>query len=229
MSSNIRDKDIRARGYVLRRTNYGEADRILNIITPIGKISAIAKGVRKEKSKLAGGIEMFSLTDFNIHQGRSEFGVVTGAKMIKYHSEIVKDFAKMELAAMILKKISIAAESSDNIEYFQIVDQCFAGLDMGEEAALIEAWFLIRLANAMGEEVNLYRDTEGKILSADKKYEWDKTEAAFFERDLGGYGENEIKMLRLMLSNNLSVVRRVKINNEIREKILTIARMVGRV
>ena len=106
MSSNTIKKDIRTLGYVLKRTNYGEADRILNLITPQGKISAIAKGVRKEKSKLAGGIEMFTLTDFNIHLGRGEFGVVTGVKMVKHYGEIVKDFSKMELAAMMLKKIN---------------------------------------------------------------------------------------------------------------------------
>ena len=58
MSRNMSD-EIKTLGFVLRRTNYGEADRILNLITPQGKISAIAKGVRKPKSKLAGGVEMF--------------------------------------------------------------------------------------------------------------------------------------------------------------------------
>ena len=44
---SIVNKDIKTKGYVIRRTNYGEADRILNIITPLGKLSAMAKGVRK--------------------------------------------------------------------------------------------------------------------------------------------------------------------------------------
>ena len=52
MSRNIQSKDIRTPGIVIRRVNYGEADRILTIITPSGKISAIAKGVRKAKSKV---------------------------------------------------------------------------------------------------------------------------------------------------------------------------------
>ena len=60
------NKDIRTQGFVLKRTNYGEADRILNIITPLGKYAVIAKSVRKSRSKLAGSIEMFSLIDFNI-------------------------------------------------------------------------------------------------------------------------------------------------------------------
>ena len=80
------DKDYRTLGIILRRTNYGEADRILNIITPRGKISAIAKAARKSKSKLAGGIEMFAKVDLNLHQGKSEFAIVTSAKMVKsYH------------------------------------------------------------------------------------------------------------------------------------------------
>ena len=52
-------KDIRTKSIVLRRTNYGESDRILNLLTENGVISVIAHGVRKEKSKLAGGIELF--------------------------------------------------------------------------------------------------------------------------------------------------------------------------
>ncbi|HRQ86596.1 MAG TPA: recombination protein O N-terminal domain-containing protein, partial [Candidatus Saccharibacteria bacterium] len=49
-------KTERTRAIILRRTNYGEADRILQLLTPEGRKSAIARGVRKEKSKLAGGI-----------------------------------------------------------------------------------------------------------------------------------------------------------------------------
>lgn len=53
-------------GIVLNRINFGEADRILTVITPDqGKLSLIAKGVRKEKSKLAGGIELFSVSNIS--------------------------------------------------------------------------------------------------------------------------------------------------------------------
>ena len=44
-------------GIVLARTDFGEADRILTMLSPdFGKLHLIAKGVRKERSKLAGGI-----------------------------------------------------------------------------------------------------------------------------------------------------------------------------
>ena len=57
----VNSKDLRTKAIVLRRTDYGEADRILQLLTPSGKRSVIARGVRKEKSKLAGGIELFSV------------------------------------------------------------------------------------------------------------------------------------------------------------------------
>ncbi|HEX2615498.1 MAG TPA: DNA repair protein RecO, partial [Nitrososphaera sp.] len=54
----------RSDALVISRTNFGEADRILTFLTPNhGKVRGIAKGVRKPKSKLAGGIELFSVCD----------------------------------------------------------------------------------------------------------------------------------------------------------------------
>ena len=226
MLNNMQNKDVRVLGYVLKRTNYGEVDRILNLITSQGKISAIAKGVRKEKSKLAGSIEMFTLADFNIHLGRGEFGVVTGAKMVKHYGEIVKDFGKMELAAMILKRANKLAEGSDNPEYFKIVDQSLATIDIGTDLRLIEAWSLLNFKKAMGEEVNLYRDVSGEKLIADHNYNWDVYEMAFARDNQGDYGANEIKLLRLMTSNDLKVVLRVKVQVDMVERILRLARTV---
>lgn len=227
MLSDISRKDIRTLGYVLRRTNYAEADRILSLITPQGKIAVIAKGVRKERSKLAGAIEMFSRTDFNIHVGRGEFGVVTGAKMQKYFGGIIKDLSKMELAAMILKKINKVAENSDNSEYFDIVDQSLTELDGDSNVELVEAWFLMNLMRAMGEEINLYYDVDGEKLSTEKRYIWNAMEKAFNKDERGGFGVDEIKMLRLIYSTDLKVVKRVKVDEGMISKIVGFARMLN--
>ena len=229
MLNNMQNKDIKTMGYVLKRTNYAEADRILNLITPQGKISAIAKGVRKEKSKLAGGIEMFTLSNYNIHLGRGEFGVITSAKMQKYHGNIIKNFTKMELAAMMLKKLSRAAENSDNSEYFEIINQCLASLDMSDDDGLTESWFLMRLGKAAGEEINLYRDADGEKLNPELRYFWNTGENSFMIHDNGDFGVNEIKMLRLLLTADLSVVKRVKVTPEMLQKIVGFTKMASRV
>ena len=202
--------DTKTLAYVLRRTTYGEADRILNLITPNGKISAIAKAARKEKSKLAGGIEMFSLIELNIHQGRGEIGVVTSARMLKYYDKLLADYARMELASFILKKINQAAEGSDSEELFKITDQSLAGLNKGMDLKLVESWFLINLLKNMGEEINLYRDLDGDKLDANLHYDWDGIEQAFIKNEHGDFGANEIKLLRLMSTAGLTVVNRIK-------------------
>ena len=175
--------DIKTKALVLRRTNYGETDRIVNFITPEGKISAIAKGVRKEKSKLAGGIELFSLFQINVHQGKSEMGVLTSAKMLKFYNALLKDYDKMQLAALILKKINAASESSDAEEFFDLALQSLEGLNSGISAELTEGWFLLNLAKVCGEEINLYRDTSGEKLEADRYYAWSRKRGIWSGRD----------------------------------------------
>lgn len=229
MSTNLQNKDLRTRAYVLRRTNYGEADRILNLLTPEGKVSVMAKGVRKEKSKLAGNIEMFCLIDINIHQGKSDFGVVTSAKMVKYCANLIKDFTKMELASLFLKKINAASENSDSDEFFAIIDQSFEGLDKNMDPRIVETWFWFSLAKACGEEINLYRDTSGQKLNPEKHYVWDITEAALKEHDNGDIGADEIKIMRLMLTSKLGLIEKIKGLSSKIDPILYISKSVNKI
>ena len=217
-------KDLKAHAYVLKRTNYGEADRILNLITPVGKISALAKGVRKPKSKLAGGIEMFSLVNVNLHFGKGEMAVLTGAKMEKFYGEILKDLGRMELAGEILKKVSKASDSVDSAEFFEIVDECLTTLDAGFSVELVEAWFLLNLARVMGEEINLYRDASGEKLEASLVYSWNGSEMVFYENENGEVNADVIKILRLMVSTKLDVILRIKNISEYVPVILEIAK-----
>ena len=226
MLNNTKNKDIKTLGYIMRRTNYGEADRILNIITPNGKVAAIAKGVRKEKSKLAGGVEMFTLAEYNIHFGKGELGIITMARMKRYCGEIVKDLDKLELAANILKKVSYAADNVDSPDFFSIVDQSLKAIDTKSDLRIVEAWSLLNIKRVMGEEVNLYRDTLSQELAENKKYNWDTQEMAFVENMLGEYEANDIKFLRLMVKGNLGIIKRVKVYDDTVVKALRLAQMV---
>lgn len=217
-------RDIKTQGIVLRRTNYGEADRILNIITPEGKLAVTAKGVRKPRSKLAGGVEMFTLSDLQVHMGRGELGVLTSAKMVWHFGEILKDYDKMQLAGTMLKKIGAAAEMVETARFFEITLDVLDGLDNGTDIRLVEAWFWLNLIRASGEEVNLYRDIEGEKLVVEGRYDWDGVGEAFAKREGGEYGADEIKLLRLMVATELKTVKRVKITPEMLEKVLRIAR-----
>lgn len=211
--------DLKTSGYVLRRTNYGEADRIINFITKDGYVSAIAKGVRKPRSKLAGGIEMFTLSELNFHFGKSDLATLIGAKMQKFHSNIMKDLAKMEKATEFLKAIGRFSSSIDSPDFFKILDTCLTALDKNQNLNLIDAWFYINLKKSAGEELNLYTDVNGEKLSANLTYFWHGTEMAFspinletatHNSDEDIVDANTIKLLRIIYTADLSIATRVK-------------------
>lgn len=211
----MRNEDLKTEGIILRRTNYAEADRILNIITPVGKVAAIAKGVRKPKSKLAGGVEMFCLSELVVHRGKGELGIITSARMKKQYGEIVKDLERMEIAAEMLKKIDKAAEGVGQGEFFEILRQSLEGLNNGMDLKLVVSWFRLNFKRASGEEMNLYRDNTGEKLAEGQRYDWLGAEEAFAVSENGEAGANEIKMLRLMATMDLAVVGRIKVNAEL--------------
>ena len=218
--------DLKTRGIVLRRTNYGEADRILSVLTPEGKVSVMAKGVRKAKSRLAGAVEMFTVSELQIHFGRGEMGTLTGAKMVEHFAELTRDLARLTLASEILKKVERVAEGTNTAEYYNIVNQSLAGLNSGVDMEMVEAWAVLNLRRVMGEELNLYRDTMGNKLVADAKYNWNGMEGAFELNKRGSFGADEIKLLRLMRVAGLSTVQRVKCDKKTMREAVSLTRIV---
>lgn len=212
-------KDIRTRAIVLRRTNYGESDRILNLITPLGKFSVLARGVRKEKSRLAGAVELFTVSDVVIHEGRGSLATLTSAKMLQFYGKILTNLQMLELASSFLKRVERVAEQTDNPEFFDLLDQALAGLDNGISPELVSAWFDFNLLRATGEEINLLYDARGEKLSPNQQYIWDSIEQALSSDPQGMIGASEIKLARLILSAKLKIVANVDKIAEILPKI----------
>lgn len=195
--------DLRTRALVLRRTNYGESDRILNLLTPEGKIAAVARGVRKEKSRLAGSIELFSIADVVIHQGKSKFATLTSAKMSQFFGNILSDLPALELAALMMKKVERATEQVSSPEYFSLLVQGLDGLNRQLNHELVQTWFLLNLARIGGEELNLIYDINGNKLNPEECYTWDIQEKSLRQYSSGDISSHEIKLARFLLSNKL--------------------------
>lgn len=220
-------KDLREKAIVLRRTKYGETDRILSLLTPSGKIDVIAKGVRKEKSKLAGGIELFSVSEVTVHQGRAnQLGILTSTRMLKFYNNIISDLSRLELASTALRKVNRLADDVKDPELFSVLNQTFAGLHDGLPLDLIESWCLFNLASLSGEPVNLFRDSTGLKLQPDQTYIWDNLENALRPDLNGPITANHIKLMRLMLVSSLAATAKVKSAEQLLPDILPIARSV---
>lgn len=215
---------LRTRAIVLRRTNVGETDRILNLLTPEGQKSVKAKGVRKEKSRLAGGIEMFSVSDVVIHEGKGELGILTSAKMLKFYGNILTEIGRLELASKILKLVDKATRQIDSSEFFSITEQTFAAINDGYNLDLVEAWFLFNLAKTAGMDLNLLRDQAGEKLVAERNYHWDNLDAVLVPDEDGKIIAEHIKLMRLMLAAPFSTIAKVQDTAKLLPEILYIAR-----
>lgn len=187
------------KGTVLNRTDFGEADRILTFLTDDrGKIRAIAKGVRKSKAKLAGSIELFSISDLTLIVGRSELDTLISARLVKHYGNIVKNIERTTLAYNFMKIINKSTEDRAEPEYFELLNKSFSALDDSDIVPqLTQLWFQMHLLKLAGHTPNLQTDEAGVKLLENQKYNFNYDKMCFTRSKDGSYGSDEIKFLRL--------------------------------
>jgi DNA repair protein RecO (recombination protein O) len=99
---------------VLRSMRYGEADRILHLYTPDrGRVSAIAKGVRRARSRFGGRLEPFFRLHIELHEGRGELLTVTGAQTVEGHARLRGDARALDAAARACDAVGRLFETSE--------------------------------------------------------------------------------------------------------------------
>lgn len=196
-------KPEQTKGIVLSRTDYGEADRIITVITPDkGKRRLMVKGVRRMKSKLAGGIELFSISELSYIKGKGEIDTLISARLEKYYSNIVQDIDRVQLGYELIKTLNKATEDNPEEEYFHLLESGFKALDDKDiDAELIKLWFQAQLLRLAGHSPNLSTDTEGRKLEAKQKYNFDFDAMSFTDNPKGRFTSDHIKILRLLFSN----------------------------
>jgi DNA repair protein RecO (recombination protein O) len=105
---------VKTEAIVLRSMRYGEADRILHVYTPNrGRIGAIAKGVRRSRSRFGGRLEPFFRLQIELHEGRGELLTVTGAQTVNGHSALRADARALDAAARACDAVGRLFETSE--------------------------------------------------------------------------------------------------------------------
>lgn len=184
---------------VLKRTNYSEADRIITMLTKdLGKIQVIAKGVRKERSKLAGGIEPFCVSEIGIVKGRGEIDTLTSARLQRHFGNIMKSLDKLDFAYSCIKTINKITQTVDDASFYLLTEHLFTGLD-NERVSLpiVQLWWYVQVAEATGHGINTEKLVDESTFDPDASYEYDYEKDGFYTRPNGGFGAGHIKLLRL--------------------------------
>jgi DNA repair protein RecO (recombination protein O) len=116
---------------VLRSFRFGEADRVLHLYTlDRGRVGAVAKGVRKTKSRFGARLEPFSHVELVLHHGRGELDTVTGASLIRPHDRSRVDPYRLQVGLIGLEAmLRLYTEQEANERAFTAVTRFLDALD----------------------------------------------------------------------------------------------------
>lgn len=189
---------------LLKRINYGEADRILTVLTPdYGHVSLLAKGVRKSKSKLAGSLELFSISDITFIDGKSNLKTIISARLSSHFGKIVENVQTTMIGYDVLKYSVQFSEHSTEPAYFELCRNALTGLNENNVSPeTVYVWFCARLLNEAGNGINLEKPLDNPAFEQDKLYNFSFDDMTFFTQNNGLFKPNHIKLFRLMLRSD---------------------------
>jgi DNA repair protein RecO (recombination protein O) len=145
---------LKTEAIVLRSIRYGEADRILHLYTPAhGRLSAIAKGARRARSRFGARLEPFFHIRAVLHEGRSDLLTVTSVDTIAAHGALRDHAATLDAAARACDAVTRLFETSDpHPEVFRLLANELALLhtDAAQARAANGLAFRLKLLLAAG-------------------------------------------------------------------------------
>ncbi len=215
---------LKTRGIVIRKANFGEADRILTILTSDrGKIRVVAKGVRRTKAKLAGWLDMFADNELELAEGRN-LDIVTAAVGVRNFATGDLSLQQTGLMYYICELVDKLLEETHEVTgVFPLLQETLTAI-VGKSVLLeiSKTYFEIKLLTILGFAPELYRCVvSGKELNAD--------DSLHFSYRLGGVvcdagnqddfapaiSKEGIKLLRLLQKYPLEAISKIKVSDEV--------------
>lgn len=148
----------RTEGIVLKGYNYGEADRILTFITPDhGKLRAVAKGIRKTKSRMSGHLDLFTRSTVFVARGR-QLDIVTQAETIDNFREVREDLWRSSYCHYVAELLDgFSAEALPNYPLYALSVQTLRRLATASNCDLVVRSFELQLLGHTGYRPQLHR------------------------------------------------------------------------
>lgn len=152
----MRERVYRSEALILRRSDFGEADRLLLLATPAGKRRVVAKGVRKTTSKLAGHIELFTRASLLLAVGRN-LDIITQSQIIAGHPTLRRELPRLSSAYYAAELYDRFTEEEDESRpLFDLLVDTYAALDSSLNPDLVLRAYELRLLHLVGYRPNLF-------------------------------------------------------------------------
>ncbi len=168
----------RAEGIVLRTHKLGEADRIVSVLTPHhGKVRAVAKGVRKTKSRFGARLEPPTHLQLQLYEGRSELHIIDQAETLDHFRVIREDLDRLTHAVSMLEVADqLGLDGEPNPGLFQMLLGALRAL-AGHSGPLVVPGFFFKVLAL-----------EGFRAVTDRCIECDRSDVALVAFDIDGGG-----------------------------------------
>ncbi len=139
----------RCQGIVLRTYKLGEADRIVTFCTDTrGKVRAVAKGVRKTKSRIGARLEPTSHVSLLMYEGRGDLDVVSQAESIETFRTVREDLDRLTHASSLLEAVDLlSVEDNEDPQLYQMLAGALRQLNKLDSPLLVPAFYWKLLAH----------------------------------------------------------------------------------
>ncbi len=156
-SHMARERTFRSEAIVLRRTDFGEADRLLTLYSrDFGKIKAVAKGARKPQSRKTGHVEQFMRSNFLFASGR-DIPILTQAEMVQPYAALRDDLILTTYAAYLVELLDrFTVEDDKHTGIYQLLADGLGWLTTHEDVLLVARFYELRLLGLAGFRPQLF-------------------------------------------------------------------------
>ena len=153
-----RARAIRTETIVLRQQVFGEADRLLTLLTPDrGKLRAIAKGVRRPSSRKAGHLDLFMRSDVLLALGRN-LDIITQAQIIDSYLALRDDLLRSSYASYCVELLDcFTPEGETNHELYRLLADTLSRLSGSDNLPLTVRHYELHLLDLVGFRPELER------------------------------------------------------------------------
>ncbi len=223
---NAREHLYKSEALVIRRSDLGEADKILTIFTPhLGKLRVVAKGVRKVTSRLAGHVELFTRSQMLLAKARN-LDIVTQSETMDAYRPLHEDLSRIAHASYAAELLdALTPDALENYPVYKLMAETLRLLSEAADADKVLRWFELQFLGYMGYAPELGKCVECRNDLAPTVNGFsaslggvvcDSCRRAGVGRDLS---VNGLKVLRLMQRNSYANVSRVRIDTELQAEL----------
>ncbi len=174
-----RERTYRTEAIVIRRSDFGEADRLLTLFSPDrGKMRAIAKGARKPQSRKTGHVELFMRSKFLVAEGR-DLDIITQAEAVETYAPLRASLVRATYASYAVELLDrFTVDEDPHRDIYDLLALALATLTTTDEPLLLARFYELRLLSLTGFQPRLFNCVAcGEPISEQDQ---------FFSPDLGG-------------------------------------------